>query len=384
VRPRFRLEEREPASLIPNPANFRRHPDQQVKALRQSLEEFGHVAAPILNSRSGHLIDGHARVEIALADGEATIPVNVVDLSPAGERRLLRSLDRIGAMALIDEGALSALIESIDDAALEQLLDEVVEPASGLLPEADPDAIPEVVETRCKSGELWALGEHRLLCGDSTDPDRVNLLMSGFSCPAMLTDPPYQMGKDIENDDLGAYPYYALHKNVMLAAPLDLDATMVWFHGTRAFPVALAAAEANRWKFERMLWLYKPNDQTFPWRGWLLISEAILVFSQGAGHWNDAHPFHHDAYEFNHRGGELFPEGAYHPTVKPCEVVADIVTRIAAEGETVYDPFAGSGTTLIACEQTGRVARCLEIEPRYVDVCLARWEQATGREAQRL
>jgi len=140
VKQQFVVEERSPAELTANPANFRRHPDSQKRALRASLTEHGAVAGPIFNRRTGHLIDGHARVEMALEDGEAAILVNVVDMPLAQEKRLLRSFDQITSMALIDDGALEALIAEIDDAALEQILGEVSGPGNGLLPEADgPD-----------------------------------------------------------------------------------------------------------------------------------------------------------------------------------------------------------------------------------------------------
>jgi 16S rRNA G966 N2-methylase RsmD len=363
MRSRFRLEEREPSSLIPNPANFRRHPDQQVRALRQSLDEFGHVAAPILNSRSGHLIDGHARVEIALADGEATIPVNVVDLSPAGERRLLRSLDRIGAMALIDESALDALIESIDDAALEALLGEVVEPVSGLLPEADPDAIPERVETRCKSGELWALGEHRLLCGDSTDLSQVERALDGAHAAIAFADPPYGAGN----------------------AEWDID--FQWEHDylTALAPVVIVTpgiGAIHRFMNRTLMpyqWSIACNISNGHARGAVGFSNWIYaaVFSEGSVYRCDQ-----DFLRIDLVVGEA--DGAHHRGQKPPRFMAWVCELFTEPGEVVLDPFAGSGTTLIACEQTGRVARCIEIEPRYCDVVLARYEACTGRDAERI
>src|SRR6266571_2554874 len=142
-RPRFTVEERDPATLIHNPANFRRHPDQQIRALRQSVAENGWLAAPLVNSRSGHLLDGHARVELALADGKESLPVNVIDVPLSQERRILRSFDAITSLALVDDDALEALVAVIDDAELEALLGEAGEPVSGLLPDMDPDALPE-------------------------------------------------------------------------------------------------------------------------------------------------------------------------------------------------------------------------------------------------
>jgi DNA modification methylase len=144
---------------------------------------------------------------------------------------------------------------------------------------------------------------------------------------------------------------------------------------------------------------------TFPWRGWTMTGDVILLMSRGRGSWNDVSPIHHDTYilQVGVKGEEPFPGeagkkdgdrfvvtmnapkgGGPHPTIKSEIITADIIQRIAVPGAIVYDPFAGSGTTLIACEQTGRAARCIEIEPRYCDIILARFEQATGKTAQLL
>src|SRR5215831_10352942 len=113
MRQRFTVEELNPADLLPNPANFRRHPEAQRRALRQSLEEHGAVQGPIWNRKTGHLIDGHARVEMAVEDGEEALLVNVVEMPLAQEKRLLRSFDQIGMMAVVDDAALYALMAEI-------------------------------------------------------------------------------------------------------------------------------------------------------------------------------------------------------------------------------------------------------------------------------
>jgi len=148
------------------------------------------------------------------------------------------------------------------------------------------------------------------------------------------------------------------------------DAVVIAFQSPRLFPVWLDAVRAAGHKFERMLWMYKPNDETFPWRGWLLTSEAILVSSMGKGEWLEVSPYAHDCYSPTTLGSELPKEwGKAHASVKPLAVVSDLVARV---GGVVYDPFLGSGTTAVACQQLGRKCRGVEISPAYVAVTLER------------
>jgi len=128
-----------------------------------------------------------------------------------------------------------------------------------------------------------------------------------------------------------------------------------------------------------MLWLYKAAQETFPWRGWLLTSEAILATSVGAGQWQDVHPYSHDCYYKSEVSGELAPDSGWHGSVKPMDVVQDILSRISASGSVVFDGFLGSGTTLIACERLGRKFRAIEIAPKYCAVALQRWANMTGQ-----
>ena len=366
MNPDFEIEHLDPKELRANPLNFRRHPDLQRSALEQSISEHGWLSAPILNRRSGNLLDGHARVELAVEKEEALIPVRVIDVPIAQEKRILRAFDRIGGMAEEDPQALDRLIEEIGDVDLERLLGEITEPASGLLPEADPDAIPEVVETRAKAGDLWMLGEHRLLCGDCTVATDVERLMQGSGADMIWSDPPYGLGGyagrtdkfiPVTGDDADAERL----RDFFLAGDADEVYVCCEF---RTYPHLLAARGVPR---SLIVWA-KPS------------------FGMGNGY-RRQHEFigYYGAYKGTTES-DLWSEGRdddyQHPTQKPVALPIRAIANSSVAGDIVYDPFAGSGTTLIACEQTGRVARCIEIEPRYVDVCLARWEQATGKQAR--
>lgn len=398
-RQRFVLEEMAPGELVPNPANFRRHPDSQKVALQASVDEHGWVDAPLWNKRTRNLIDGHARVELALANGEALIPVKVVEMPLAQERRLLRSFDAIGAMAEVDDEALASLIESIDDAALEQLLGEVNEPASGLLPEADPDALPERVETRCKAGELWQLGEHRLLCGDATKREDVERLMGGKRLSLVWTDPPYGVRYAEKNEFLNAIAHGNRNQTpiegddgdeawtedlvrdaLSLACEYGLAGAAVYVACPPGTPLPhfIAAVAKSGFQFRHSLaWV---KNQFVLGRCDYHYRHEIILYG-----WKDGAHFFRD----NHSQDSVFEvdkprASAEHPVMKPVELIRAMVENSSRPAEIVYDPFLGSGSTLIACEELGRSCYGCEIEPRYCGVCLARWEQSTGREATRL
>jgi hypothetical protein len=193
-----------PASLLPNPANWRRHPPRQQRALAGALGEVGWVAQVMVNRVTGHLVDGHLRLELALARGEPTVPVAYVELSEAEERLVLASLDPLAAMADTDREALALLLAEVtpSDQALTRMLAELAD-RNGIVPAGlgDPDAVPEVpdeADLYVTRGSLWRLGDQRLLCGDATNADDVARLLEGARPTLLVTDPPYGVSLDME------------------------------------------------------------------------------------------------------------------------------------------------------------------------------------------
>jgi DNA modification methylase len=130
--------------------------------------------------------------------------------------------------------------------------------------------------------------------------------------------------------------------------------------------------------------MYKAAQCTFPWRGWILTSESIPVCSIGKPHWQEVHPFAHDCYYLSEVSGELDKDSGWHGSVKPMSVVSDLLSRISASGQIIYEPFSGSGTTIIACENLQRKCRAIELSPGYVAVALERWATYTGKTPTRL
>ncbi len=191
-----------PVELVPNPRNWRTHPAEQQRALVGALGEVGWVAEVLVNRTTGHVVDGHLRIELALARHELTVPVTYVELSEDEERLVLASLDPLAAMATAEKDALEALLAGLapEDEALAVLLAELAEQNGIRRPVlGDPGDVPPTptdADVYVKPGDLWLLGEHRLLCGDATNADDVARLLDGATPSLLATDPPYGVSLD--------------------------------------------------------------------------------------------------------------------------------------------------------------------------------------------
>ena len=200
-----------PAELVPNPRNWRTHPADQQAALSGALAEVGWVAEVTVNQTTGHVVDGHLRIELALARHEPTVPVTYVELSEDEERLVLASLDPLAAMAEAEASKLAELLEGLDpdDAALRALLDDLARENDleslrrGLVDPDDVPDLPEPADCYVEPGDLWQLGDHRLLCGDATNPGDVARLLTGTTPRLLVTAPPYGVELNLEwRDDL--------------------------------------------------------------------------------------------------------------------------------------------------------------------------------------
>jgi hypothetical protein len=368
------------ADIAANPENWRTHPKHQADALAGVLAQVGYVQQVMINERSGRLVDGHLRVELAERHGESSVPAVWVDLDDDEERLILATFDPLGALATTNAAQLSALLATVvsTDDALRVMLADLAQ-RDGMASDVgaaaeDPGAqIDRAEELRQKwgteRGQLWEIGRHRLLCGDSTSADDVARLMAGERATAVVTDSPYGIDREgITNDSPEGLR--ALFDGALRTMPTD-DAVVLNFQSPRLAPVWIDALREAGHKFERMLWMYDENDQTKPWRGWLMCSQAIVVSSTGAPAWGDGKA-HHDTYVIGlsreWRAGGAANDFA-HASVKPSGLVADLLGHTTG---LAYDPFSGSGTTLAAAEQTGRICYGIEIEPSYIAVTLER------------
>ncbi len=400
--------EEAPEQLLANPANWRIHPKPQQDALAGALDTVGWVQQVMVNQRTGFVVDGHARVALAISRNEPSVPVLYVDLSPEEEALVLATLDPIGAMATADEAKLNELLAEItvDDAGLLRLLGDL---GSRRPAREDPDLIPEVeAATYVEPGQLWLLGDHRLFVGDATDAANVERLLDGVRPPRLLaTDPPYGVSLDPTwRDGLynglgpGEKPYMRIegHQNTTLSGDTRVDWSeayalvpslqvgYVWHAGVHAGPVAAGLERIGFEIASQVIW-----------------DKGLFAMSRGWYHWGhepcwvvrrpgvpnlflDDH--HTQSTVWRAPSPKMIMGGSTeekfdHPAQKPV-VLSEIPIRNHLEaGEGVYDPFLGSGTTLIAAELLGLRCYGLEIEPRYAQIIIERWQGVTGQTAMR-
>jgi DNA modification methylase len=391
-----------PGELIANPRNWRAHPAEQQRALSGALAEVGWVAEVLVNRTTSHVVDGHLRIELALSRDEPAIPVTYVELTETEERLVLASLDPIGAMADADALALESLLADLEpaDADLRAFIDGLAGQHgidavyAGLVDADEAPGIPE--EPDVALGELYALGEHRLLCGDATDPDHVQRAF-GNSAEADLewTDPPYGVayqtklsideavarhrrtdGLELINDQPDDIA--ALLGEAFRHAPLKPGGAFYVASpsGGDVLPAFYAAlADAGMPVRQQLIWVkdvFVMGRHDYHYR-----HEPILYgWKEGAAHTFAGGHSQDTVWEIPrpHRSEE-------HPVMKPVELVARALRNSSGPQELVYEPFAGSGTTIVAAEQTGRRCVALESDPRYAQAAIERWQAFTGQTA---
>ncbi len=347
--------------LVANPGNWRRHPERQRAALRGLLRGIGYADA-LLARREGEqlvLIDGHLRQSL---DPEQVVPVLVLDVSAKEADTLLATLDPLAGMATADPGALVSLLERVrtSDQAVRDLLERVAREAgvarAPLL--RDLEEVPALPETpRTRPGDLWVLGPHRLLCGDARDPAALARIMAGERADVLWTDPPYGVS------------YVGRTERAL------------WIEGQVVF---LQAFSEQGWRLHQTL-VWVKDAMVLGHADYHYRHEPIAYgYAGGAGRWGRG------AKGWYGGNGEdsvievgrprASPE---HPTAKPVELIRRCLHNSSRRGDLVLDPFAGSGSTLVASELLGRRGLGVEIDPRYCDVAVARLEALTGEGARR-
>ena len=401
----LKIETRPVADLIPYIANSRTHSDAQVAQIAASIKEFGWTV-PILIDGDNTIIAGHGRLLAARKLGMESVPAIVLDhLSKAQQRALVIADNQLALNAGWDMDMLKAEIEDLklddfdlgllgfDDKFLDGLL--IPEPTEGL---TDEDAVPEVPETpKTVLGDVWVLGNHRLMCGDSTSVDAVDKLMDGAKADMVFTDPPYGMsygggrarGDDtkfkgrsggikahgmIMNDDLQGDDLIALVRDAIATSSASMKeggalyACFTW----RTYAEFEAGLESCGHKVKAcIVWDKKSiglgNSNYRP--------QHEFIFYCG-GQWYGDKSQSDVWYMSRGATGEYV-----HPTQKPVELVERALNNSSKAGDIVIDCFGGSGSTLIACEKTNRHARLMELDPKYCDVIVKRWQDFTGQKA---
>lgn len=390
---------RVPASeLRANPKNWRRHPQAQRAALRGLLEEVGFADA-LLARRDDDgqlvLIDGHLRREESAPDAE--LPVLILDVTEEEADKILLTLDPLASMAEPDPDAVAELLRGIttSSGAVEALLDRIAREANARTPkpEVDADEVPAYPKKAItKPGDLWRLGEHRLLCGDARSPEAMARLVDGNAMDVLWTDPPYgvsYVGKTAEaltlsGDDAAGLVELLTEAFAVADGVLVPGARVYVAHPAGALSLAFGGAFAGTgWRLHQTLCWVK-DRMVLGHADYHYRHEPILYGykaaegrrGRGSRNW----------YGGNDQDTVLEiprPDASReHPTMKPVELVAQCLRNSSRAGHRVLDPFCGSGSTLIACEAVGRIGYGLEIDPAYVDVAVKRWETFTGWKAE--
>ena len=384
------VELRPVGDLIPYARNARTHSEAQVALIAGSIREFG-FNNPVLVDGANGIIAGHGRVLAARKLGLDSVPViELAHLTEAQKRAYILADNRLAEQAGWDRDLLALEVGELGDLGIDLAglgfealeLDALL--AHGLADprEEDTPAPPEIPVSR--PGDLWRLGAHRLICGDATDAETVARLLDGVAPHLMVTDPPYGVAYD-----------------------------PAWRNGTGAAKTKRTGKVLNDDRADwREAWALFPGDVAYIWHGALhagTVAESLtatgfgiraqivwakerLVLSRGHYHWQHE-PCWYAVRGKGHWSGDRKQSTLWsipnrdqdaatvHGTQKPVEVMRRPILNNSSPGQAVYEPFSGSGTTLIAAETTGRVCLGLELDPAYVDVAVARWQAFTGRTA---
>ena len=381
--------------LTANPRNHRRHPQKQRDVVEASIRELGFVKSVIVNKRTGFILDGHERVFQALGQGDDTlVDVEFVDLSPEEEKKALLILDKISEWATIDADALDELIREVQtgEEAIADLIASMAE-ENGLLDLADnapidEDDVPEPPAIPItQPGDLWVLGRHRVLCGDSTKAEDVERLMAGAKADLWITDPPYNVDytgktKDalkVENDSMSDTDF----RSFLIACFSRAFDVMkpgasyyIWHADSEGYNFRGAVFECNQKVRQCLIWVKQTlvmGRQDYHWK-----HEPCLYGWREGG----SHGWYTDRKQTTVLEFDRPSRSEDHPTMKPVALFAYQIRNSTAPNAIVFDSFLGSGTTVIAAEQLGRECYGLEISPAYCDVVVKRWENLTGLKAQ--
>jgi len=366
--------------LIPYARNSRTHSDQQVAQIAASIKEFG-FTNPVLIDADGGIIAGHGRVLAARKLGMERVPAICIDyMTEAQKRAYVIADNKLALNAGWDDELLALEIGELGDLGFDiELLGFSEEELQALTPEeiteglTDEDDVPEVPEEPVTVlGDVWVLGKHRLMCGDSTSIDAVETLMAGQKADMVFTDPPYNI------DYQGVKDRREKIKNDKMSDPDFLDFLIQSLMPCDVMYVCCS------WQYSH---LFKQAMQEIGYP-----AKAMIV-------WDKVNPAQHlDLYFKQHEiifyhgpfGGNKTVRGdvwqikrqqnTVHPTMKPVELIEMALSDHPGK-KIVYDSFGGSGSTLIACEKTGRHARLMELDPKYVDVIIKRWQDFTGQQA---
>ena len=387
--------------LLPYVRNARQHSDEQIAQIAASIAEFGFVN-PILTGADGVLVAGHGRLAAARKLGLPTVPVVVLDhLTPTQRRALVLADNRLAELATWDDALLRIELEALQDDGFDlDLTGFDADALAELLADEEPqiegrtedDAIPEMPEEPVsRPGDVWRLGPHRLVCGDATTAEAyARLFPDGERADMVFTDPPYNVNyansakdklrgkhRPILNDALGEGFYDFLYDALALIMAHTRGAIYVAMSSSELDTLQAAFRAAGGHWSTFIIWA--KNTFTLGRSDYQRQYEPILYgWPEGATrHWCGDRD-QGDVWQIKKPA-----KNDLHPTMKPVDLVERAIRNSSRPGDVVLDPFGGSGTTLIAAEKSGRVARLIELDPKYADVIVRRWQDWTGKQTTR-
>jgi len=387
--------------LIPYARNARTHSEAQIAQIAASIREFGFTNPVLIDAENG-IIAGHGRVLAALKLDLKVLPIiRLSYLTEDQKRAYIIADNKLALNAGWDEELLRLELEALKDADFDleytgfgedELMDILgIKDTAGL---TEDDEAPELSHEPAitQIGDIWILGAHRLMCGDSTKKEEVVLLMDGELADLMLTDPPYNMamqggnrgepnrkkGMKIKNDSMVDAEFSAFLVDAFAAADNVMKKGAVFYiwHSDSEMYNFLAAALTNKWKFTQCL-IWVKNSLVMGRKDYHNQHEPCLYgWKEGA-----AHLWASDRKQTTLLKFDRPVRSEIHPTMKPVALFEYQLLNNTKGSDIVLDLFGGSGTTIIACQKTGRIARLMELDPHYCDVIIKRWEEYVGEKA---
>jgi len=380
--------------LLPYAKNSRTHSNEQVAQIAASIKEFG-FNNPVLIDREGTIIAGHGRVMAARKLGLAEVPtIRLGHLNENQRKAYVIADNRLALNAGWDTEMLALELTDLknEDFDLSLLGFDDDELAKLLQPETvegltDPDSVPDVPEdAKTKLGDIYILGNHRLMCGDATSQTDMEKLCGEQLVDMWITDPPYNVAyegktKDamtIQNDSMGDTQFREFLRDSYVTADTVMKPGAVfyiWHADLEGYNFRGAAKDANWVVRQCLIWkksVLVIGRQDYQWKH----EPCLYGWKDGAGHLWSSDRKQTTILEFDkpNRNKE-------HPTMKPVELFEYQILNNTKGNDIVLDSFGGSGTTIIACEKSGRNARVMELDPKYCDVIVKRWEDFTGKTA---
>lgn len=369
-------------SLIPNPKNNNKHPKEQIERLSKLIKYQGFRNPLVVSNRSGFVLCGHGRIEAAKLAGLKEVPVMYQDFeSEAQEYAYLTSDNAIASWSELDLSAVNT--EMLDlgpdfDIDLLGIKDFVIEPIEKFDPQADEDEVPEVVHPITRKGDIWLLGNHRLMCGDSTMIDDVEKLMNGEKADMVFTDPPY--GVSYQSNMRTKSEKFEVIKND--DEFLDIVPIIEMF--SRGFVFIWSTWKVIGEWLDKTQSLGKPSNTIVWFKGGGGIGDLKKTFSTD---WELALVWHRGHELTGKRIGSVWSIGKdkaidyKHPTQKPVALAEEALDKCSKSGYRILDLFGGSGSTLLACEKMNRISLNMELDEKYCDVIINRWQNYTGKKA---